>query len=178
MKKGLIFLPVLIAGLMVTGCDKKGGKEQSGIIEGIPESGTGYYLTCDTDEGTRYINGKMAATYYLGLTETKDAAVTFKVETSGENFTLQVENGSNQGKYLALVASGTHVNAVYQAAAYDFTWHEEELDEGTFGGIGGQVATEGYSPSWYLLGNQPGKDTVGTVFKKYWPTNYLVRLEK
>lgn len=176
MKKGLILLPLLVAGLVVTGCEKKGGNG-GGEEGGIPASGKGYYVWSDSDDGKIYLDGNMVATYYLGTTDTKSSAITFEIETNGDFFTLKAENGVVAGKYLALVVSGSKVNTAYQSSAFEFTWHEEELDEGTYGGYGAQLQSGEYN-SWYLLGNQPGYTTISTVFKKYWSTNYLARISK
>ncbi|MBR3909437.1 MAG: endonuclease, partial [Clostridia bacterium] len=65
---------------------------------------------------TIFINGEMAKTYYFGSTEDPTAAidVTLEQATGGYYLAAKIDGAK---KYINLVTSGTHVNAVYQDTA-------------------------------------------------------------
>lgn len=64
-----------------------------------------------------YLTGKMDG-YYLGTSENPNDATYITVASSGEGWTLQIEDLN----YIGAVVSGTHLNAVFQEQAFVWTW--------------------------------------------------------
>lgn len=93
-----------------------------------PVAGTAYKLAFVQGKLNKafYLNGEMAATYYLGSVETFADGLDYFVEevTGGYNIYATIAGAK---KYLNTVVNGTHVNGVYEDAASTVYTYDEEL---------------------------------------------------
>lgn len=89
-----------------------------------PVSGQTYKFGADVEgnpNNAQCITGEMVNTYYLGTTADPEYAIDVTVTEETDGWTLKLENG----KYIGVTVSGTHINVVYQDNPYFFDYNTE-----------------------------------------------------
>ena len=108
-----------------------------------------------------YLTGEMNGYYLATSTSSNDAMSVTLAKLENGNYTLQLADG----QYLAMVVSGTHINAVMQETACEFTWNAKL---GNF-----TVTLDGTE---YFFGTYGSHNTIGTCKLSYASTNYQAKL--
>ena len=94
------------------------------LAVGEPVSGQTYKFGADVEgnpNNAQCITGDMVNTYYLGTIADPEYAIDVTVTKETNGWTLKLENG----KYIGVTVSGTHINAVYQDDPYYFDYSTE-----------------------------------------------------
>lgn len=94
------------------------------LAVGEPVSGQTYKFGADKEgnpNNAQCITGDMVNTYYLGTIADPEYAIDVTATKETDGWTLKLENG----KYIGVTVSGTHINVVYQDAPYYFDYSTE-----------------------------------------------------
>ena len=124
---------------------------------------------CAPDSSPVFFNGQVKDSYYLGLSE---EGVDVTLEAFGDGYAFAFTNSAGKKQYIALVVSGTHVNAVMQDEAFAFT-HDT-----TFNAFHAEAGTMGD----YYIGGYQNTNRIQTSAAKYYTeasvdkTNFPCRL--
>ena len=112
---------------------------------------------------TVYFIGSMADYYWATSENSNDAVAVTLAKLENGNYTLKLADG----KYLAIVASGTHFNAVMQETACEWTWNAK---------LGNFTVT--ISGTEYFLGTRNDKTytTIGASAISYAGSSYQAHL--
>ncbi len=144
------------------------------------KAGDDFLFGCYDENGQHvFLDGSMIATYYPSAqAKTVEAAIKFKVEASGNGYTIKATSGSVTGKYLAITVSsdGAHVNASYSADPVVWEFVSADDHGNIANTVGVKVQQGEYDPQYEILAQQSGKQTLAPTYWKYWSTNAVGRL--
>ena len=128
------------------------------------KAGVGYAFVVEQGNlnKTLYLNGSMKNTYYFGSTENIDEAIIIYVEEVDGGFHLYHEVDGAK-KYISVVQSGSHTNAVYvDADPVVFTWNAEL-----------NTATANVGGTDFYIGTYNNFDTISPSKTSYAATSFV-----